>query len=162
MKILLLLLLGGPLSFLPGNKISEKSIESPSITSTTQENVILANELVGQWKKIAGGQDANKNRVLEESEKMKLEPGAQDNLHFFSDGKCKVFGMDMELKATYAVKNDNGKKTIFIYADDDADLPKEDRETSALKFEIVSLQGDKLVVIPPTFTFMLGVYSRSK
>jgi hypothetical protein len=162
MKILLFLLFGGPLSLLPGNKIYEKPIEGPSISSSTHDDAIFANELVGQWKKIAGGEDANKNRVLEESEKMKLEPGAQDNLHFFSDGKCKVFGMDMELKATYTVKTVNGKKTIFIYADDDADLPKEDRETSALKFEIVSLQGDKLVVIPPTFNFLLGVYSRSK
>ena len=66
------------------------------------------------------------------------------------------------IKSHLYLKTVNGKKTIFIYADDDADLPKEERETSALKFEIVSLQGDKLVVIPPTFTFLLGVYSRSK
>jgi len=65
-------------------------------------------------KKIASGEDANKNRVLDDAEVIKTpEPGAQDNLHFNSDGKCRVFGMGMETAGTYRVKTLNGKKMIL-------------------------------------------------
>jgi hypothetical protein len=139
-----------------------KSIELNEIHPTYIVEGAFANELVGQWKRTAGGQDANNNRVLEESEKMKLEPGAQDNLNLNSDGKCKVFGMGMELEGTWLVKNYKGKKTLFVYTKDIADLPQDDRDVSAMRFEIVSIQGDKLVVIPPIFSFMLSEYTRSK
>jgi hypothetical protein len=153
MKILLVFL------FALGANLTDRDINTvPSLVISGNQGT----NLVGKWKKVAGGQDANKNRILEESEKMKLEPGAQDNLDFRPDGKCNVFGMEMNLKASYKEKNVGGKRMIYVYAEDDADLPAEDRESSALKFEIVALEGDRLVVIPPTFTFLLAVYSRSK
>ena len=132
------------------------------MTSEIGNKDLLANELAGQWKKIAAGQDANNNRILEESEKMKLEPGAQDNINLNSDGKCKVFGMGMELEGTWLTKNYNGKKTLFIYTHDLAELPQESKDKSAMRFEIVSLKDGKLVVIPPIYTFLLAEYARSK
>jgi hypothetical protein len=146
MKSLLLLLFTVPFFFHHPNK----------------NDAVLANELAGQWKKIAAGEDANKNRILEESEKMKPEPTSQDILHLNSDGKCKVTGMAMELEGTWLTKNYSGKKTLFIYTADIMDLPQEERDKSAMRFEIVSLQNGKLVVIPPIFISMLAIYTRTK
>ena len=154
MKLLLLLLLGLPFTL--------HHAASYHLTIENGKTGLLVNEIVGQWKKNAAGQDANSNRILEESEKMKLEPGAQDNIHLNADGKCKVFGMGMELDGTWLTKNYNGKKTLFIYTNDIANLPQEDKDKSAMRFEIVSLKDGKLVVIPPIFTFMLAEYVRSK
>jgi hypothetical protein len=104
------------------------------ITNPVAENplsiskkIVAADELAGQWKKVAGGEDANKNRVLDEAEIIKNpEPGAQDNLHFTDDGKCRVFGMGMELQGSYRVKNMNGKKMILInHNETSANLPEE-------------------------------------
>jgi hypothetical protein len=93
---------------------------------------------------------------------MKLEPGAQDNIHLNSDGKCKVFGMGLELEGTWLTKNYNGKKTIFIYTNDIADLPQEQKDKSAMRFEIVSVKDGRLLVIPPIYSFLLAEYARSK
>jgi len=162
MKTYLLFLIIIPASFIYWNNQSFKSIELNEVHPTSTINCAYANELVGQWKRTAVGQDANSNRILEESEKTKLEPGAQDNLNLNSDGKCKVFGMGMELEGTWLVKNYKGKKTLFVYTKDIANLPQDDKDVSAMRFEIVSIQGDKLVVIPPIFSFMLSEYTRSK
>jgi len=160
MKIFLLL----PLALLANQSYWNIKIEKlnagSEISSPISKNEISANELVGQWKRTAGGSDDNKNRILDESEKMKLEPGAQDNLHFNANGKCKVFGMGMELEGTWLVKNYNGKRTIFVYTEDLKDLPQDERDKSAMRFEIISLAGNKLVVIPPIYSFMLSVYTR--
>ena len=117
-------------------------------------------EVIGQWKKAAVGQDANNNRILDDVEIMKNpEPGAYDNLHFFDNGKCKLFGMGMELKGVYEVKTIDGKKMILVTADESSGEPG-DKSKSALRFEIVSTSANKLVVIPPIFSFMLVAYSK--
>src|SRR5687768_9640511 len=111
------------------NHTIEKIRADNEVLLFSSETNALSKEFVGHWKRTAGGSDDNKNRVLDESEKMKLEPGAQDNLQFFSDGKCKVFGMGLEVKGTWVVKNYNGKKTIFVYVDDpeEGDLPQKEK-----------------------------------
>jgi hypothetical protein len=147
MKSLLVLLLTIPFG-----------VQNSSVIQSTYE--FQVNELVGQWKKVAAGQDVNNNRALEESEKMKLEPTSQDNIHFNSNGKCKVFGMGLEVEGTWLVKNYKGKRTIFIYTDDIADLPQDEKDKSAMRFEYVSLKDGKLVVVPPIFISMLAVYTR--
>lgn len=117
-------------------------------------------EVVGQWKKVAVGQDANNNRILEDAELMKNpEPGAYDNLHFFDNGKCRLFGMGMDLKGVYEIKTIDGKKMILVTADESSGAPG-DKSKSALRFEIVSANANKLVVIPPIFSFMLVAYSK--
>ena len=161
MKIFLLLPLALLVNHPYGNSKIEKAKAEFEISSTISKNEISANELVGQWKRTAGGSDDNKNRILDESEKMKLEPGAQDNLHFNADGKCKVFGMGIEAEGTWLVKNYNGKRTLFVYTDDLKDRPQDERDKSAMRFEIISLEANKLVVIPPIYLFMISVYTRS-
>ncbi len=121
-------------------------------------------ELVGHWLKTAGGEDANKNRILEDAEIIKNpEPGAYDNFHFYPGGKkYALFGMGIENKGNFVVKTFKGKKMIYAYTEDNpANLPEDEKDKHALKFEIVSLEKNKLVLIPPVYSFMLIVYTKT-
>jgi len=129
--------------------ISNTSGETPSI--------------IGQWKKISYGNDDNKNGVLDENEKEKRpEAGSYENLNFNQGGRYTVNGMLGEMGGPYAVKNYNGKKTIFLYTDDEEGMTQEERDKSAARFEIRSLESGKLVVAPPIYITMLVVYTRVK
>ncbi|HEY6502421.1 MAG TPA: hypothetical protein VIZ28_00475 [Chitinophagaceae bacterium] len=139
------------------NPVSAEERTENIVSSPAENEQASSAEIIGQWKRTAAGKDANKNRILDENEKMPLEPGAHENLDFYKDKKCKVYGMGMELEATYAVKNDKGKKEIFIYVKGEAP-----DDQSAMKFEIVSAEPNKLVLVPPIYEFMLAAYTKVK
>lgn len=133
----------------PEAVISNPSVETPPI--------------IGQWKKIAYGNDDNKNGVLDENEKEKRpEAGSYENLNFYQGGRYMFSGILGEMSGPYTVKNYNGKKTIFLYTDDEEEMTQKERDESAARFEIRSLESGKLVVAPPIYITMLVVYTRVK
>lgn len=133
----------------PEAAISNTSGEIPSI--------------IGQWKKIAYGNDDNKNGVLDENEKEKRpEAGSYENLNFYEGGRYMSNGILGEMSGPYAVKNYNGKRTIFLYTDDEEEMTQKERDESAARFEIRSLESGKLIVTPPIYITMLVVYTRVK
>lgn len=120
-----------------------------------------ASSIVGKWKKIAYGEDVNKNGILEDNEKEKRpEEGSYEVLNFFSNGRYTFSGILGQMEGPYTLKNYNGKRTIFLYTDDEEGLSQKEKDESAARFEIRSLGSGKLVVVPPIYISMLIVYSK--
>ena len=62
--------------------------------------------------------------------------------------------MNMQFEGPYTIKSNDGKKKIFVYpADMDQGLTPAEQDKQALRFEIVSLEPNKLVLIPPVYEF---------
>src|SRR5688500_10939990 len=80
------------------NKTAEKS-ETKEVTAPENKN--STSVISGQWKKIAAGQDDNKNRVLDEAEIIKpAEPSLYDNLDFKTGDRCHINGMGMDINGS--------------------------------------------------------------
>jgi len=110
-------------------------------------------------RKVAAGEDANKNKILDESEKMKkLEPGAYDNIHFIDKRKVRIYGMGMEFYGLYKIRWE-GNRMFFVISSDTT--LREPPSESAHKFEVL-YGGDTLVMIPPIYSFMLCAYVKEK
>jgi len=112
-------------------------------------------------KRVAAGEDVNKNRMLDGAERMKnLEPGAYDNIHFIDNRKIKIYGMGMEFYGLYRVKNEGNK--VFMVITEDTTL-REPLSESSHKFEILAwLKEDSLLIVPPVFISMLCIYVKQK
>lgn len=112
-------------------------------------------------KRVAAGEDVNKNRMLDAAERMKyLEPGAYDNIHFIDNRKIKIYGMGMEFYGLYRVKNEGNK--VFMIITEDTTL-REPLYESSHKFEILAwLKKDSLLIVPPVFISMLCIYEKQK
>src|ERR1700741_3359341 len=100
-----------------------------------------------RYKRVAAGEDVNKNRWLDENEKMKkLEPGAYDNIHFIDDRKIRIYGMGMDLYGLYKIKWE-GPKMFFVISSDTT--LREPLSDSPHKFEVVAGMQDSILMIPP-------------
>ena len=111
-------------------------------------------------QRVAAGEDVNKNRYLEENEKMKkLEPGAYDNIHFIDKRIIRIYGMGMEFYGLYKVKTQGNAVWVEITPDT---TRREPLPNSAHKFEILYWTQDTLVIIPPIYNFMLCGYKKQK
>ena len=122
---------------------------------------IKLDALIGKWSKQAVGEDANKDLFLESSEFIRPpEPGANDTIEIYQDGKCRVHGMNMEFKGKAVVKFINGRNRLYMYPSDmPSGLSPEKQDKYALKFQIIRFGSGHMLVIPPVFESMLIAYS---
>jgi hypothetical protein len=156
--IIITMLAAVSLSFWNFNAVTPKL---PIVLTTQFPGIYQDSGLAGlRLKRVAAGEDINKNGILEESEKMKkLEPGAYDNIHFIDRRIIRIYGMGMDFYGLYTFNKRGNKYFIEITPDT---TRREPLSNSAHKFEYLYWLQDTLVVVPPIYTFMLCQYKKQK
>ncbi len=159
-SIMILMVAALGLSFWNSNTVTQKLPMAPTAKFPSISQGGTTGYAGLRYKRVAAGEDVNKNRFLDENEKMKkLEPGAYDNIHFIDDRKIHIYGMGMDLYGVYKIKWEGPKMFFVITADTTLRVPPSE---SAHKFEIVAGMQDSMLMIPPIFSFMLCIYEKQK
>ena len=118
------------------------SFNQQALTNDEYSLYSQSNDLVGSWNQILVAFDDNKNGKLDEEERKK----GSTNKHFYqfnADGTCLVY--TMKLKGSYELKNEDGKKRLYTYVDDNGTKTRENAwyVISITKTELILLSQDK-------------------
>jgi hypothetical protein len=118
-----------------GNITAHKSANS-YLNFSQDDNII------GSWNLVLQAFDDNSNVKLDEEERKKGNTGK----HFYqfnADGTCLIH--TLKLKGSYELKNENGKKRLYTYVDDEGTKVRENAWylISVSKTELILLSQDK-------------------
>ncbi|HEX3166980.1 MAG TPA: hypothetical protein VHQ93_12020 [Chitinophagaceae bacterium] len=111
-----------------------------SITSFL--NFSQTDNIIGSWNLVLQAFDDNSNGKLDEGERKKGNTGK----HFYqfnADGTCLIH--TLRLKGSYELKNENGKRRLYTYVDDEGTKTRENAWylISVTKTEMILLSQDK-------------------
>lgn len=111
---------------------------------TTIQNLLFSqgDGIIGSWNLLLQAFDDNSNGKLDEQERKK----GNTNKHFYqfnADGTALVH--TLKLKGYYELKNEDGKKRLYTYVDDEGTRMKENAWyiISVSKTELILLSQDK-------------------
>ena len=98
--------------------------------------------IIGSWSLILQAFDDNSNGKLDEEERKK----GSTNKHFYqfnADGTCLIH--TLKLKGSYELKNEDGKKRLYTYVNDEGTKTRENAWylISVGKTELILMSQDK-------------------
>jgi hypothetical protein len=111
--------------------------------SNNQHHPYLEDDsIIGSWSLVLQAFDNNSNGKLDEAERKKGNAGR----HFYqfnANGTCLIH--TMKLKGWYELKNEDGKKRLYTYLDDQGTKTRENAwyVISVSKTELILLSQDK-------------------
>ena len=120
-----------------GASISDQNCATDQCLLSSQ-----GDDIIGSWSLILQAFDDNSNGKLDDNERKKGNSGR----HFYqfnTDGTCLVY--TMKLKGYYELKNEDGKKRLYTFADDNGTWVRENAwyVISVSKTELILLSQDK-------------------
>jgi hypothetical protein len=140
----------------PDKPEANKKTETPaSLEEKSDEGI------VGEWKRVAYGEDKNNNKILDDNE-VSDKPGLKgyDYYNFMSNGKC-IYDKDMKFEGTWEIKMYKNRNSIMVYSKDlPAGLSQEERDKNSIILKIASIESAKFTVIPAHLGTTLVVYKR--
>src|SRR5687768_4362424 len=122
----------------------EKTESSVDIQKQGPSNDVPANRITkgdgitGEWQLVLNADDDNLNKSLDEDERKKAKLITRYYFRFNTDGSCLI--SFMKLPGRYEIKEENGKKKLFVYTS--VDGPEELVE----RWIIVSSGSEELVL----------------
>lgn len=105
-------------------------------------NFSQGDNIIGSWNLVLQAFDDNSNGKLDQEERKK----GNTNKHFYqfnADGTCLIH--TLKLKGSYEQKNEDGKKRLYTYVDDEGTKTRENAWylISVSKTELILLSQDK-------------------
>jgi hypothetical protein len=145
----------------PGESTSAAFANNTETETSAAAKQKTAESIVGEWKRMAYGEDKNNNKVLDDDE-VSSKPGLKgfDYYHFMSNGKC-TWDKDMKFEGTWEIKEYKKRNSIMVYSKDlPAGLSQEERDKNAIILKIASIESTKITVTPAHLGTTLVVYKR--